>query len=65
MQEHNEVNDSRVDGRTVIGRGYLREPFVLGDDGCVKVPTGPGLGIEIDDDGFAEIMARPWSERRG
>ena len=24
----------------------LTEPFVLGDDGHIAVPTGPGLGVE-------------------
>ena len=28
VQEHNEVNDTRDGGRTVIGAGYLRDPFV-------------------------------------
>lgn len=65
VQEHNEVNDWRADGRTYFGYGYLKEPFVLGDDGCVPVPQGPGLGIELDADGMAEIMARPWEARRG
>jgi len=65
VQEHNEVNDWRADGRTYIGYGYLREPFVLDDDGCVAVPQRPGLGVELDDDGLAEIMARPWSTVRG
>lgn len=65
VQEHNEVNDWRVDGKTLIGYGYLKEPFVLDDDGCVAVPQGPGLGIEIDKDGMEAIMQRPWSERRG
>ncbi len=65
VQEHNEVNDWRADGRTYFGYGYLKEPFVLGDDGCVQVPQGPGLGIELDADGMAEIMARPWEARRG
>jgi galactonate dehydratase len=65
LQEHNEVNDRREDGRTYIGKGYFKEPFVLDDEGCVAVPEGPGLGIELDDDGMAEIMARPWSARRG
>ena len=65
VQEHNEVNDWREGGRTIIGKGYLKEPFVLGDDGCVAVPDGPGLGIELDDDGLRAIMARPWSMERG
>ena len=65
VQEHNEVNDWREDGRTLIGKGYLNEPFVLDEDGCVAVPTGPGLGIELDEDGMHEIMARPWPTQRG
>ena len=65
VQEHNEVNDWRDGSQTVIGKGYLREPFVLDDDGCVQVPQGPGLGVELDDVAFAEIMQRPWSNQRG
>ncbi len=65
VQEHNEVNDSRADGRTLIGKGYLKEPFVLDADGCVTVPQLPGLGIELDEAGMQRIMARPWSTQRG
>jgi galactonate dehydratase len=65
VQEHNEVNDTRDGARTLIGQGYFKEPFVLDDEGCVAVPDGPGLGIEIDEEGFAEVMARPWSSQRG
>ncbi len=65
VQEHNEVNDWREEGKTLIGKGYLKEPFVLDSDGCVQVPTGPGLGIELDDAGMADIMARPWMSQRG
>jgi galactonate dehydratase len=31
-----------------LGEGYLRRPFVL-RDGYIDLPTGPGLGIELDD----------------
>ena len=65
VQEHNEVNDTRDGGRTVIGAGYLRDPFVVGDDGCVAVPNAPGLGVEIDEAGMARIMAKAWSTQRG
>ncbi len=65
VQEHNEVNDTREGGRTLIGAGYLRAPFVVGDDGCVAVPDAPGLGVEIDEAGMARIMAKPWSTQRG
>ena len=60
IQEHNQVNDSRDDGRTVMGKGYIKNPLVLEESGCVSVPSGPGLGIELDEDGLAEIMAKPW-----
>lgn len=65
VQEHNEVNDWRADGRTWFGKGYLREPFVLDGDGCVQVPQGPGLGVELDEEGMRRIMARPWQSQRG
>ena len=65
VQEHNEVNDYREGDRTLIGKGYLQTPFVLDADGCVAVPDGPGLGIEIDEDGLRAIMEHPWTVERG
>ena len=65
VQEHNEVNDSRDGGMTRIGCGYMREPFELGDDGCVPVPERPGIGFELDEIGFANIMKLPWRAARG
>lgn len=65
VQEHNEVNDWRENGKTYIGKGYLKTPFVLDDDGCVAVAQGPGLGVELDEAGMQAIMRQPWSEQRG
>ena len=65
VQEHDEVNDWREGGQTLIGSGYLASPFVLDAEGCVAVPQAPGLGVEIDKSGLTTIMQRPWSERRG
>jgi galactonate dehydratase len=65
VQEHNEVNDWRDSGRTYLGKGFLKEPFALDDDGCVAVPDKPGLGIELDEVGLARIMERPWRLQRG
>src|SRR4029079_19216996 len=31
-----------------LGEGYLRRPFVV-RDGYTDIPTGPGLGIELDE----------------
>lgn len=65
VQEHNEVNDWRENGKTYIGKGYLKHPFVLDDDGGVAVSQAPGLGIELDEDGLRAIMRQPWSSQRG
>lgn len=65
VQEHNEVNDWRENGKTYIGKGYLKTPFVLDEDGCVAVSQAPGLGIELDEDGLRDIMQQPWSAQRG
>ena len=65
VQEHNEVNDTREGGRTVIGRDFFKQPFELEGEGCVAVPDGPGLGVEIDLEGFERIMAKPWHAVRG
>lgn len=32
------------------GFSFLQEPPVVGSDGCVAVPQGPGLGVEINRD---------------
>jgi D-galactarolactone cycloisomerase len=37
-----------------IASGLVAEPFVLAD-GCVAVPTGPGLGIELDEELVAHL----------
>jgi galactonate dehydratase len=65
VQEHNEVNDWREGGKTYLGKGYLKTPFVLDDEGCVAVPQTPGLGIDLDEDGLRDIMRQPWSTQRG
>ena len=70
VQEHNEVNDSRPAagphaGKTVIGAGFFKDPYVLDEDGYVAVPEGVGLGIEIDTEGFEKIMSKPWQATRG
>jgi galactonate dehydratase len=70
VQEHNEVNDSRPTdgiyaGKTVIGAGFLKDPFILDSEGTVAVPDAPGLGVEIDPAGFEKIMSKPWTGVRG
>ena len=41
-----------------LGEGYLKEPFT-DDNGCLSIPTAPGLGIEVDE---AAVRAMPWED---
>lgn len=38
-----------------LGEGYLKEPFEL-VDGSIPLPTGPGLGIELDEEALADKL---------
>ncbi len=41
----------------------VAEPILVGDDGCVQVPDGPGLGIELDEGWLARETVRQEAER--
>jgi galactonate dehydratase len=45
--------------QVTLGDGYLRKPFVL-RQGYLDVPTGPGLGIELDEDALAGKIGHDW-----
>jgi L-alanine-DL-glutamate epimerase-like enolase superfamily enzyme len=40
---------------TAINTKLTRERLPLEADGCVAVPTAPGLGIELDEDVFTSL----------
>jgi galactonate dehydratase len=42
-----------------LGDGYLKTPFVV-KNGYVDVPTGPGLGIELDEAAVAKRIGHKW-----
>jgi galactonate dehydratase len=42
-----------------LGAGFLKEPFVV-EKGHVKVPTKPGLGIELDEEALASKLGHDW-----
>ncbi len=49
-----------VQEQVTFGEGYLKEPFRLAD-GYIELPTGPGLGIELDEDALADqVFAGDW-----
>ncbi|MBI1390656.1 MAG: galactonate dehydratase [bacterium] len=42
-----------------LGEGYLKKPFEI-KNGYVDLPTGPGLGIELDEDQLAGKIDHDW-----
>jgi galactonate dehydratase len=38
-----------------LGQGYLKEPFKV-VDGYIELPTGPGLGIELDEEALDDKL---------
>jgi galactonate dehydratase len=42
-----------------LGEGYLKKPFVM-KGGFVDIPTGPGLGIELDETALAGKIGHQW-----
>jgi galactonate dehydratase len=45
-----------------LGNGYLKKPFVV-RNGYLDLPTGPGLGIELDDNAMAAQIGHDWKNR--
>ncbi len=42
-----------------LGEGYLKHPFTV-HQGYIDVPTGPGLGIELDENALAAKIGHDW-----
>jgi len=42
-----------------LGEGYLKTPFVV-REGYLDLPTGPGLGVELDEDALADKIGHDW-----
>src|SRR5205809_7192353 len=45
-----------------LGDGYLRRPFTV-KNGYIDLPTGPGLGIELDEKQLADKIGHKWRNR--
>jgi galactonate dehydratase len=48
--------------QVTLGEGYLKVPFKV-RDGYLDLPTGPGLGIELDDAQMADKIDHDWKNR--
>jgi galactonate dehydratase len=42
-----------------LGEGYLKKPFTV-RNGYLDLPTGPGLGIELDENAMADKIGHNW-----
>ncbi len=42
-----------------LGEGYIKQPFHV-RDGYLDLPTGPGLGIELDENAMADKIHHDW-----
>ncbi len=45
-----------------LGDGYLKQPFQV-ENGYVRIPEGPGLGIELDENQIANKLDHDWRNR--
>ena len=45
-----------------MGEGYIRKPFTIRNS-YLDLPTGPGLGIELDENALAGKIDRDWCNR--
>ncbi len=45
--------------QVTLGEGYLKQPFKV-RDGYLDLPTGPGLGIELDENALADKIGHDW-----
>lgn len=48
--------------QVTLGDGYLKKPFTL-REGYLDLPTGPGLGIELDENAIADKIGHDWKNR--
>jgi galactonate dehydratase len=45
-----------------LGEGYVKQPFKV-REGYLDLPTGPGLGVELDDSQMADKIDHQWKNR--
>ncbi len=50
------------EGGTCLGQGLFREPLTF-SDGFVELPTGPGLGIDIDEEALEAARDETYAQR--
>ncbi|HMF78172.1 MAG TPA: galactonate dehydratase [Bryobacteraceae bacterium] len=46
-----------------LGEGYLKQPLRV-RDGFLELPTGPGLGVELDENAMADKIGHDWKNQQ-
>ncbi len=46
-----------------LGEGYLKQPFRV-REGYLELPTGPGLGVELDENALADKLGHDWRNQQ-
>src|SRR5438132_3277090 len=46
-----------------LGEGYIKKPFVV-REGYLDLPTGPGLGVELDENALADKIGHDWRNQQ-
>ncbi len=54
------INNFLIQEQVSLGEGYIQKPFTV-DRGYLNLPTGPGLGIELDDNAMADKIGHDWT----
>ncbi len=48
-----------IQEQVTLGEGYIKQPFKV-REGYLDLPTGPGLGIELDENALADKIGHDW-----
>lgn len=48
-----------IQEQVALGEGYMKKPFTV-KEGYLELPTGPGLGVELDDNLMADKIGHDW-----
>ncbi len=48
--------------QVTLGEEYIKRPFQV-ENGYVPIPTGPGLGIELDEEALADKIGHDWRNK--
>jgi galactonate dehydratase len=53
------INNFLIQEQVSLGEGYIKKPFTV-REGYLDLPTGPGLGVELDDNAMADKIGHDW-----